>query len=102
MQLQELNQLPAAVEAGLYGISNEALNNILKHAHATVIKVSLKKESNKIILEIQDNGVGFDVNSMSGGMGLNGMKERAEQFGGELKINSNANGTTIRVEVSDE
>jgi len=104
MQLQELNQLPAGVEAGLYGISNEALNNILKHAHASEIKVSLKKGSNKVILEIQDNGVGFDLASVGtrGGMGLNGMKERAEQFGGELKINSNANGTTIRVEVSDE
>lgn len=104
IQLQEVNQLSAAIEAGLYGVSNEALNNILKHAHASEIKVSLKKESNKVILEISDNGVGFDLASVGtrGGMGLSGMKERAEQFGGDLKINSNANGTTIRVEVSDE
>jgi len=104
IQLQELGQLPAKIEAGLYGISNEALNNILKHARASVIKVALKKESDKVILEIQDNGVGFDVSSAEAqsGMGLSGMKERAEQFGGNLQIQSSANGTTIRVEVTNE
>lgn len=102
MQLQELNHVRAEVEAGLYGISNEALNNILKHARATAIKVILKKDSNKTVLEIQDNGVGFDAEAASGGMGLHGMKERAEQFGGELQIQSGTNGTTIRVEVINE
>lgn len=104
IQLQELKQLPAKVEAGLYGVSNEALNNVLKHAHATEVKVSLKKESNKIILEIQDNGVGFDITSAKSqsGMGLKGMQERAEQFGGNLQIKSGTSGTTIRVEVNNE
>ena len=54
------------------------------------------------MLEIRDNGVGFDIHAMSGGMGLNGMKERAEQFGGDLQIQSDVNGTTIKVEVTDE
>ena len=102
IKLEDVKQLPAKVEAGLYGISNEALNNILKHARATSIKVSLKKEAGKVALEIQDNGVGFDVNASSGGMGLSGMKERSEQFGGDLKIASDKNGTTIRVEVTNE
>jgi signal transduction histidine kinase len=102
IQLQEVGQLPAKVEAGLYGVSNEALNNVLKHARATEVKVSLKKESGKVILEIQDNGVGFDINAAAGGMGLSGMKERAEQFGGEMQIKSGPSGTTIRVEVTNE
>lgn len=102
IQLQEVNQLSAGIEAGLYGISNEALNNILKHARASEIKVSLKKESNKVVLEIQDNGVGFDINAAAGGMGLSGMKERAEQFGGDMQIKSGTSGTTIRVEVTNE
>lgn len=100
--LQEVGQVRAEVEAGLYGIANEALNNILKHARATVIKVSLKKETKKIVLEIQDNGIGFDVDAIPGGMGLNGMKERAEQFGGLLTLQSNSSGTMIRVEVTNE
>jgi signal transduction histidine kinase len=104
IELKEVNQLSAEVEAGLYGIANEALNNILKHAHANEIKVSLKRETNKVILEIQDNGVGFDVYSFGAqsGMGLSGMKERAEHFGGDLQIQSGTNGTTIRVETTDE
>jgi signal transduction histidine kinase len=102
IQLQEVKHLSAGIEAGLYGISNEALNNILKHARASEIKVSLKKESNKAVLEIQDNGVGFDINAAAGGMGLSGMKERAEQFGGEMQIKSGPSGTIIRVEVTNE
>lgn len=102
IQLQEVKHLSAGIEAGLYGISNEALNNILKHARASEIKVSLKKESNKAVLEIQDNGVGFDINAAAGGMGLSGMKERAEGFGGDMQIKSGPSGTTIRVEVTNE
>ena len=101
IMLDEVKQLSAGIEAGLYGIANEALNNILKHARAKSVKVSLKKQGEKIVLEIQDDGVGFDVNGMSGGMGLNGMKERAEQFGGDLQIMSDNKGTIIRVEVTD-
>lgn len=102
IQLQEVGQLSAKIEAGLYGVSNEALNNVLKHARATEVKVSLKKESNKVVLEIQDNGVGFDMNAATGGMGLSGMKERAEGFGGDMQIKSGPSGTTIRVEVTNE
>lgn len=102
MLLQEVGQVRAEVETGLYGIANEALNNILKHARAASIKVSLKKEAGRIVLEIHDDGIGFDVNSMSGGMGVNGMKERAEHFGGDLQIQSDTNGTRLRVEVADE
>jgi signal transduction histidine kinase len=104
VNLQEVGQLPAEVEAGLYGISNEVLNNVLKHAHATEIKVSLEKKSDKIVLEISDNGTGFDLASADsqGGLGLKGMRERAEQFGGALQIQSNAQGTKVTIEVRDE
>ena len=104
INLQEVGRLRNGIESGLYGISNEVLNNVLKHAHATEIRISLKRKDNKIILEISDNGVGFDPASLEtrGGLGLNGMKERAEQFGGDLQIHSNENGTRVRVEVSHE
>jgi signal transduction histidine kinase len=104
INLQEVGQLPAEVEAGLYGISNEVLNNVLKHAHATEIKFSLEKRSDRIVLEISDNGIGFDPASADsqGGLGLKGMRERAEQFGGALQIQSNAQGTMVMVEVCDE
>lgn len=102
IDVQDLGRLHAGVEAGLYGISNEALNNVLKHAHATEVTVLLARQSNKIVLEISDNGIGFDLDHAEthGGLGLKGMKERAEQFGGDLQIQSSANGTKVRAEAA--
>jgi len=102
IDLQDVGRLPSETESGLYGISNEVLNNIMKHAHATEINVSLTKKSNKIILEVSDNGVGFDLDDAEthGGLGLKGMKERAEQLGGGLQIESGTDGTKVSVEVS--
>jgi signal transduction histidine kinase len=101
INVQDVGRLPVGVEAGLYGISNEVLNNVLKHAHAMNVKVSLTKKENKVMLEISDNGIGFDPDSAEthGGLGLKGMKERAEQFGGNLQIESDNNGTKVSVEV---
>jgi len=104
INLHEVGRLRNGIESGLYGISNEVLNNVLKHAHATEVRISLEKKDNKVILEISDNGVGFDPASVEthGGLGLKGMRERAEQFGGALQIQSNAKGTKVTVEVPDE
>ena len=104
ISLQDVGRLPSGIEAGLYGISNEVLNNILKHAHASEIKVSLEKKESKIILEICDNGVGFDPDLVEGygGLGLKGMRERAEQINSDLRISSGSNGTQVRVEVPYE
>lgn len=104
INLQELGRLPAGIEASLYGISNEALNNILKHAHANQVEVSLEKKTGNIILQISDNGMGFDPDSVEqfGGLGLNGMQERAEQVGANIQITSGKNGTQVTVEVPYE
>ena len=104
INLQEVGRLPNGIESGLYGISNEVLNNILKHAHASVINVSLGKKAGNIFLEISDNGVGFslDLAEQHGGLGLKGMRERAEQINADLRIISGENGTRVSVEVSYE
>lgn len=104
INLQEVGRLPGGIESGLYGISNEVLNNILKHAHASEVKVSLGKKAGKIVMDISDNGVGFDLDSAEshGGLGLNGMQERAEQINGDLQISSGENGTQVNVEVPYE
>lgn len=95
--------LPAGVEQGLYRIAQEALNNALKHACAHTISVSLDREDGRVILEIVDDGVGFDpeVAVNGGGLGLEGMMERAEQMGGQLVVDSKpGGGTRVHVEVS--
>ena len=103
-------ELPKAVEAELYWIAQEALNNTLKHAQASEVKLYLRRVETHVILEISDNGKGFDPSHQQsqGGMGLSNMRARAEKLGGILKINSQkgkgaalsaTKGTTIHVSV---
>jgi GAF domain-containing protein/ligand-binding sensor domain-containing protein len=96
--------LPSSVEEGLYRIAQEALNNALKHAGACNISVCLKSVGERVILEIVDDGTGFDPSTAveAGGLGLDGMLERAAQMGGELMLNSEPGaGTRVRVEVPE-
>ena len=85
-----------------FRILQEALNNVVKHSKATLVKIHHRKESNKIILEIIDNGIGFDKN-ISGrqdSYGMIGMKERVVLLEGKLDIVSDVGkGTCVRVEI---
>jgi signal transduction histidine kinase len=95
-------ELEREVQENLYGIAREALNNSLKHAHASSLSVNLYLSEPSIRLEISDDGVGFDPNGdfQEGGLGVRGMRERAQQIGGKLSINSKpGGGTSIVVEV---
>ena len=89
-------------EIALYYIAQEALNNILKHAYARSVSLTLKKTRRNIILEIQDDGIGFDIKKLDGaGLGLKNMRERTSQIEGKLKILSKpGEGTKIKVQVS--
>lgn len=96
-------ELPSSIEAGLYRIAQEALNNVLKHTTAISVKVFLRTDGERVILEVVDNGQGFDVNATGsrGGFGLISMLERAEELGGRLTIDSILGvGTIVKVEVS--
>ncbi len=95
------DRLPAATEAELDRIAQEALNNALKHAHACRIDVHLRQDGSTVALEIVDDGVGFDPNGAAsrGGLGLRGMAERAARLGGRLTIDSlSGAGTRVKVE----
>ncbi|NIV13350.1 MAG: hypothetical protein GWN62_19320 [Aliifodinibius sp.] len=95
------DRLPLDIETGFYNIAREAMNNILKHAQATQVNVELRKRSEKVVLEINDNGAGLKENENLG-LGIKGMRERANQIGAELIIEPNQDGgTRVRVEVSD-
>lgn len=101
-KLEEIPNLPAEMEVGLYRIAQEALNNALKHAQASQIRLALAQRSEAILLEITDDGLGFEpaAAAQSGGYGLNGMRERANQLGGSLDIASApGQGTAVSVEV---
>ncbi|MFO8037614.1 MAG: GAF domain-containing protein [Anaerolineales bacterium] len=97
--------LPNQTQDGLYRISQEALNNALKHANAQKIHLRLTGKPSSVVLEIIDDGVGFDPDTAveGGGLGLDGMIERAEQMGVNLTLGSKpGQGTNIIVEVPRE
>jgi signal transduction histidine kinase len=91
-------KLPPDLQIGLYRITQEALNNVIKHARATQVLVTLKLNE-KGCLSIVDNGSGFDPISVSPNhLGLKIMRERAEAVGAELLIYSQpGEGTQISV-----
>jgi len=90
-------KLQPSVEENLLHIGQEALTNALKHACATTFQARLSFDSEAVRLELRDNGKGFIIdNANGGGIGLIGMKERAEQIGATLAITSEPGaGTTI-------
>jgi signal transduction histidine kinase len=98
---QGQDRLAADTEHELHRIAQEALNNVLKHAHAQRLRVRLVLTSDSAVLEVADDGVGFEPLLLGGiGFGLRGMRERAERLGGTLEIQSSAgDGTRVRVEV---
>jgi signal transduction histidine kinase len=81
------HDLSPAVEENLLHIGQEALTNALKHAHASMFNAQISFDSDAVYLELRDNGDGFDVEGINGeGIGLIGMKERADQIGATVKI----------------
>jgi signal transduction histidine kinase len=90
------------VQADLYAIIQEALNNCLKHAQASHVWVELEFKADGACASVRDDGVGFDPvhGAEAGGMGLHSMRERAERIGGVLTIESApADGASIKVEI---
>ena len=90
---KSLPNLPAAVETAVYRITQEALTNVVRHAHATTCTISLTTTDHEIILEIVDNGQGF-ANTTRTGVGLQSMRERAAELNGRCVIESRPEGGT--------
>lgn len=79
--------LPAEVQVTIYRLSQEALNNVAKHAEANRVEILLEQDASSIDLTIRDDGKGFDTNQiLSGHYGLSMMRERAEAIGAHLSI----------------
>jgi PAS domain S-box-containing protein len=91
--------LPAEVRIAFYRIAQEALNNVIKHARANKVEVTLQGSAGETILQVEDDGRGFDPNTvLSNHLGLNIMSERADEIGATLTINSTlGKGTEIMV-----
>lgn len=97
-------RLPSHIETTLYRIVREALNNVVKHAHARRVSLIIERQADQAVAIVEDNGHGFDpeaIRPASGTrLGIVGMRERAMLAGGELSIESTPGcGTTVFVRV---
>jgi PAS domain S-box-containing protein len=97
------DRLPLALEEVLYRISQEALHNVVKHAAARQVTVSIDRDNGAVRLRIVDDGKGFDAASVPDGhLGLAGMRARAHKIGASLGVTSGpGSGTTVEVLVPD-
>jgi signal transduction histidine kinase len=88
----------------VFRIAQEALQNALRHAHATRIVLRLRGENGQLVLEVADDGIGFDPDAAelrSRRLGLTSMEERAQRLGGRLEVRSSEGaGTTVHLETA--
>ena len=93
--------LPDKTAEGLYWVTLEILNNSLKHSKANQVTVRMEMVAPTINMKVSDNGIGFNPELASGGMGLKNIEERIDEMDGCLKISSApGEGTTIEFAVS--
>lgn len=96
----ELKPLGEQAEAALYRVAQEALHNALRHSGAKQIDIALTATPRRVILQVDDDGIGFDSSKPSAGLGLASMRDRARSAGGILTIRSlKCSGTRVRLAV---
>ncbi|MBO3752219.1 hypothetical protein J5X84_39700 [Streptosporangiaceae bacterium NEAU-GS5] len=90
-------RLSPPVESTAYFCASEAVTNAIKHAHATTVRVCLRRNANRLLLSVADDGIG---GASASGTGLRGLADRVSTLGGELTITSPpGRGTTVTVEL---
>lgn len=94
--------LSKAAELQIYRIIQEAVTNLVKYSRAIAGKITISENKNQVQIEIKDNGKGFDVKTVldsNRSFGLHNIIERSKAIGGEAKITSGENGTTITIKI---
>lgn len=97
---REATRLAPELESAIYRLTQESLNNALKHAAPTSVRIEVTESDRTVTLRIADDGVGFDPSAVTERFGLVGMRERVEIAGGELHVDSNpGQGTIVTAEL---
>lgn len=93
-------RLKAEIETTVFRIGQEAISNVARHAEANSVSIALNFAQDHIVLQVEDNGQGFDLNLPNGSFGLLGMKERASLLNGTFAIDSSrGSGTRLAVTI---
>jgi len=96
----DVSELDPRVQAAAFRVAQEALHNALRHSGASEVSMTLSRARGRVVLEVSDDGTGFDPELASGGLGLASMRERAAAVGGVLRVSSApGKGTRIRLAV---
>jgi signal transduction histidine kinase len=102
VEVDVLGELPAAVEVAAYRIAAEAVTNAVRHAGATRVEVRLRRDEHDLVVEVVDDGHGFEAGAVDGrgdgsGVGLPSMQARAEELGGTFAVTAGeSRGTCVR------
>jgi len=89
LQIEKKQTLPLLIEEAFFRVTQEALANVARHSHATLVQIRLVSEQDKDTLSVSDNGQGFATNATGGkGFGLLSMQERMKALGGDVCIES--------------
>jgi signal transduction histidine kinase len=88
-------RLDSELESVVYRLVQEALTNVAKHARASTVRVVVEASDGQVLLEVRDDGAGFDTEAVGSGFGLDGMRERVSLAGGTLSISSGEQGTLV-------
>lgn len=99
-RIEITNPVPDTIHLALYRLTQEAINNIVKHSDATHAHIALTETDQIIQLNIEDNGKGFDVAAQTNGVGVLGMKERATLIGAAFTLSSRENNEGTRITVT--
>ena len=87
----------------LFRMIQEVINNIIKHAEANTIFLNAKKDTDRLVITIKDNGRGFSENAVSGGAGLQNLQNRSKMINADLTINSEpGKGTLVTISIKPE
>ena len=106
---KDLPRLPAEKEMALFRVVQEGLTNVMRHSGSQKARIVVEYDAEYVVLSVEDEGRGIDrqraariTNAMESGVGIAGMRERMQQFGGKLEIYPRAKGTELRATVPIE